>query len=123
MTVSIPDSREIAVALGETIAEKMGKDIRILDMRELTDLADWFVIASAQSKRHLKILSDELADEIKSAHIGTLRVEGQDSESWVILDLFDVVVHLFMPEKREFYGLEGYWGDAPAIEISVEVGD
>ncbi len=123
MTEEKATSREIAIAIGETIAEKLGRDVRVLDMRELTDIADWFVIASAQSRRHLKVLADELIDDIKSAHIGTVRVEGLNSESWVIIDIFDVVVHIFMPEKREFFGLEGHWGDAPSIVIEASEAD
>ncbi|HHS50052.1 MAG TPA: ribosome silencing factor [candidate division Zixibacteria bacterium] len=111
-------SQDIALALAETIAENMGQDVRILDLRGLTDIADWFVIASAQSRRHLKILGEDLVGDIKSAKIGNIHVEGLNSESWIIIDLFDVVVHLFLQEKREFFALESYWGDAPSIVIS-----
>ncbi|MCK5832867.1 ribosome silencing factor [bacterium] len=116
-----PTTREIVLALAETIVEKMGRDVRILDLRGLTEIADWFIIASVQSKRHLKILGGDLVSEIKSANIGPIRVEGLTSESWAIIDMFDIVVHLFLPDKRDFYSLEDYWADAPSETIGIEV--
>lgn len=112
-------SGEIAKALAETIIEMKGEDVHILDLRGLTDIADWFVIASAKSKRHLKSMAEDLVGELKSAKIGRFRVEGLTSDSWVIIDLFDVVVHIFMPERREYFALEDYWADAP-VEVLID---
>ncbi|MCD6501782.1 ribosome silencing factor [bacterium] len=111
---------EVVRALAETIAEKMGQDVRILDLRGLTDIADWFIIASAKSERHLRVLGQDMVEEIKAADIGPMRTEGLDGKSWVIIDLFDIVVHIFTPERREFYSLERYWGDAPAESIDID---
>lgn len=113
-------SKEVVRALAETIAEKMGQDVRILDLRGLTDIADWFIIASAKSTRHLRVLGQDMVEEIRAADIGPMRVEGLDGKSWVIIDLFDIVVHIFTPERREFYSLERYWGDAPAESIDID---
>ncbi len=109
-------SEEVVRALAETVAEMLGQNVRILDLRGLSDIADWFIVASVKSKRHLKILGRDLIGEIEAADVGKPKVEGLDGDSWVIIDLFDIVVHLFMPEKREFYALESYWGDA-AVEV------
>lgn len=116
MTEEITKGHDLAIAIAETISERKGEKIRILDLRELSDIADWFVIANAQSPRHLRTLGRDLFEEIREAHIGNCHAEGLESESWVILDLFDVVVHIFVPEKREYYALDDYWGDAP-VEI------
>ncbi len=121
MTEEITKGRELATALAETLAERMGDDIRILDLRGLSDIADWFVIASAQSPRHLRTLGRDLFEEIRTAHIGKCHAEGLDSESWVILDLFDVVVHIFLPEKRDYYALDDYWADAPTEIFELDV--
>ena len=107
---------DLAVALAETILERKGERIKILDLRGMSDIADWFVIANAQSPRHLKTLGNDLFEEVKEAHIGKCFAEGLKSDSWIILDLFDVVVHLFLPDKRDFYSLDDYWADAP-VEI------
>ncbi len=119
---NVTKGHELALAIAETIGEHMGERIRILDLRGLSDIADWFVIADVQSKRHLKALGKDLLDEIAEAKIGSCFADGLKSESWVILDLFDVVVHLFAPEQRDYYALDDYWGDAPVeiIETNTE---
>jgi len=116
----VTKGRELATAIAETIVERKGERLRILDLRGLSDIADWFVIANAQSPRHLRTLGEDLIEEMKEARIGTVHSDGLRSDSWIILDLFDVVVHLFIPEKREFYALDDYWADAPAEEIETE---
>ncbi|RKZ31310.1 ribosome silencing factor [bacterium] len=109
-------SADVAHTIGDIIVEFKGEDVRLLDLRGLTDIADWFVIASAQSRRHLRMLGEDLVEQIKRENIGPFNIEGLNSESWVIIDLFDIVVHLFIPERREYFGLEDYWADAP-VEI------
>ncbi len=116
MTKDVTKGHDLAIALAETISERKGEKIRILDLRGLSDITDWFVIANAQSPRHLRTLGRDLYEEIREAHIGSCYAEGLESESWVILDLFDVVVHIFVPEKRDYYALDDYWADAP-LEI------
>lgn len=114
MKEKVTQGYDLAIALAETLAERKGERIHILDLRGLSDIADWFVIANAQGPRHLRTLGRDLYEEIKEAHIGRCHAEGLESESWIILDLFDVVVHIFVPEKRDFYALDDYWADAPA---------
>jgi len=113
-------SEELARMIAEFIADRMGDDVHLLDMRELTDIADWFIIASSKSKRHLRALSQDLIHEIKQAEIHPAYVEGVASESWIIVDIFDVVIHLFLPERREYFSLEDYWADAPREVINSE---
>ena len=114
-------SGELAEELADAVAERKGQNIKILDLRELTSIADYFVLADARSRRHLKNLGEELISEIKKAGLTPFKHEGLETESWVILDLFDVVVHLFRPDRREFYALDDYWADAP-VEF-VETGE
>ncbi len=97
----------------DVIADKQGEDILLLDIREVSILADYFVIGSAVSKRQTNAIVDGIVDEAK-ADLGVKpwRVEGEADSGWVLMDYGDVVVHLFAPEAREYYDLEGFWEDA-----------
>jgi ribosome-associated protein len=102
---------EIAV---QGIQEKKGNDIVRLDLRELkSSVSDYFIICSANSSTQVKAIADSVEEEIyKNTQTDPWRKEGQDTADWIILDYFDVVVHIFKTEKREFYGIEDLWGDA-----------
>ena len=102
---------EIAV---QGIQEKKGNDIVRLDLRELnSSVSDYFIICSANSSTQVKAIADSVEEEIyKNTKTDPWRKEGQESAEWIILDYFDIVVHIFKTEKREFYGIEDLWGDA-----------
>lgn len=102
---------EIAV---HGIQEKKGHEIVRLDLRELnSSVSDYFIICNADSSTQVKAIADSVEDEIyKSTRTHPWRKEGQDHAEWIILDYFDVVVHIFRTEKRDFYGIEDLWGDA-----------
>ena len=102
---------EIAV---QGIQEKKGNDIVRLDLRELnSSVSDYFIICSANSSTQVKAIADSVEEEIyKNTQTDPWRKEGQESAEWIILDYFDIVVHIFKTEKREFYGIEDLWGDA-----------
>ena len=102
---------EIAV---HGIQEKKGNDIVRLDLRELkSSVSDYFIICSANSSTQVKAIADSVEEEIyKNTQTDPWRKEGQETADWIILDYFDIVVHIFKTEKREFYGIEDLWGDA-----------
>ncbi|TKC04918.1 ribosome silencing factor [Pedobacter frigoris] len=104
---------EIAV---HGIQEKKGNDIVRLDLRELnSSVSDFFIICSANSATQVKAIADSVEEEIyKKTKTNPWRKEGQEVADWIILDYFDIVVHIFKTEKREFYGIEDLWGDALA---------
>ncbi|HMI01026.1 MAG TPA: ribosome silencing factor [Pedobacter sp.] len=104
---------EIAV---HGIQEKKGNDIVRLDLRNLnSSVSDYFIICSANSATQVKAIADSVEEEIyKKTQTNPWRKEGQESAEWIILDYFDIVVHIFKTEKREFYGIEDLWGDALA---------
>lgn len=104
---------EIAV---HGIQEKKGNDIVRLDLRDLnSSVSDYFIICSANSATQVKAIADSVEEEIyKNTQTSPWRKEGQDSAEWIILDYFDIVVHIFKTEKRDFYGIEDLWGDAQA---------
>ncbi|SMC69623.1 ribosome silencing factor [Pedobacter africanus] len=102
---------EIAV---HGIQEKKGNDIVRLDLRELnSSVSDYFIICNADSATQVKAIADSVEEEIyKKTQINPWRKEGLEHADWIILDYFDIVVHVFKTEKREFYGIEDLWGDA-----------
>ena len=104
---------EIAV---QGMQEKKGDDIVRLDLRELNgSVSDYFVICNANSSTHVKAIADSVEDEIyKNTQAHPWKKEGQDNAEWIILDYFDVVIHIFKTDKRDFYGIEELWGDAEA---------
>jgi ribosome-associated protein len=102
---------EIAV---HGIQEKKGNDIVRLDLRELnSSVSDYFIICNADSATQVKAIADSVEEEIyKKTQINPWRKEGLEHADWIILDYFDIVVHVYKTEKREFYGIEDLWGDA-----------
>jgi len=90
--------------------------VLLLDIREISILADYFVIGSAVSKRQTKAMVNGIIEETKdSFDVKPLRVEGEPESGWVLMDYGGVVVHLFAPEARDYYDLEGFWEDARVV--------
>nr|WP_050997914.1 ribosome silencing factor [Dyella japonica] len=100
--------------------ELKAKDIREIDVRGKTSIADLLVIASGTSARHVKSIADEVVKFAKQAGVMPLGVEGEQEAEWVLVDLGDVIVHVMLPRIREFYGLERLWtvGDR---EVDAEI--
>ena len=86
-------------------------DVRHLDVRRLTDITDWMVVASGTSTRHVLALADHIRIQVKAQGVSPIGTEGESSGDWVLLDYGDVVVHLMLPDTRGFYDLEGLWDD------------
>lgn len=100
----------LAHILVDAIADKKGEDIVLLDIRGVSPFADYFVIGSGTSERQLRALIEGLLEAAKKHHQRRpLHVEGRPETGWVLIDYGDVIVHLFAPEKREYYDLEGLW--------------
>lgn len=98
-----------------TLEDYKATDITTLDVRELTDVIDSMIICSGTSKRHLKTLADQLVVKAKAKGIVPLGVEGEDTGEWILVDLSDIVVHIMMPETRDFYSLEKLWSDTKRL--------
>ncbi|MDH7504338.1 MAG: ribosome silencing factor [Verrucomicrobiota bacterium] len=110
------NARELALHCREVAEEKKAEDIVILDMRKLTSVTDYFVIATGASEPHLRALIEELTERIEAEFgIRPRAVDGTLKANWVVLDYLDVIVHLMRAEMREKYGLEILWGDAPRV--------
>ena len=109
---------ELAGAIAGFAADVKAEDVVELDLRGVLGYTDYFVICTGRSDRQVKAIHDRIAEGMKKEH-GVLaqRVEGLAEARWVLLDYLDVVVHVFTPETREFYGLERLWGEVPARAV------
>lgn len=99
--------------------EKKARDIVVLNLKGLSDVADYFVICSADSDTHVKAIAESIDVGVKSEGHKVYKKEGMNNLQWVLIDLVDVVVHVFLQRTREYYNLERLWGDAE-IETIVE---
>ena len=87
------------------------RDITSIDLKNKSYIADYMIIASGTSSRHLQSLSENLVSELKKIGLNDCRIEGRESSEWKLVDTNDIIVHLFHPEKREFYDLEKMWSE------------
>ena len=87
------------------------KNIISIDLKKKSYIADYMIIASGTSSRHLQSLSEHLVSELKKIGVTGCRIEGKESNDWKLVDAIDIIVHLFHPEKREFYDLEKMWSE------------
>ena len=95
--------------------EKRAEDVVIYDLRGISDVADYFVLATARSKLQIRAIAHAIAKGMKERGVTPLGTEGNADSQWILVDLADVVVHLFSPELRAYYSLESLWGDAPKV--------
>ena len=109
---------EVAKLAVKVLDEKKAGNIRLLRTRDVTVLADYFVIATASSTTQLKMLADTVSETLEAAGEQTLRSEGVRECGWMLVDFGCVIVHLFLRETREFYSLERLWSDAPEEDIT-----
>jgi len=113
------DSRKLALLCRELADNKKAEDIIILDVRELSSVTDYFVIVTGTSEPHLRAIVDEIVDELKENHdLRPNAIDGTFHAAWVVLDYFDVIVHVMRKDVRERYDLETLWGDAPRVKLS-----
>lgn len=112
------NSKDLAFKLADLALSKKAESIKVLDLRKLTTITDFFVICTGSSDTHVKAVADAVMDGSKELGERPWHKEGITHKSWVLLDYVEVVVHIFLNETRQFYGLEKLWGDAVITEIS-----
>ena len=106
---------EVARLIVEVASENLAADIVMLDLRGLASFTDYFVVMSADSNRLIQALEDDIATAMKQSKLNIHRREGSAATGWVLMDCSDVIVHIFAPEEREFFGLERLWARAPQV--------
>ncbi|NDC54122.1 MAG: ribosome silencing factor [Planctomycetia bacterium] len=109
-------SRMLALTAARVAAEARGTDVKILDLRDLTQVFDYFVVATGTSKRQIHAMADEIGKVVKAElHDRRRGAEGYEEGRWIVLDYGDVVVHLFDAESREYWDLEHLWSGAKTV--------
>jgi ribosome-associated protein len=110
------DSRKLALACRDYAENKKAENVVVLDVRKISSVTDYFVIASGTSEPHLRAIEFEILDKLKKEHgIAPRSTDGEASGQWIVSDFFDVIVHLMKPDVRDRYDLEGLWSDAPKV--------
>ena len=102
---------EIKDNIEKILDNNKAQNITIIDLKNKSYIADYMIVASGTSSRHLQSLSEILVSELKKLGLNNCRMEGKDSSDWKLVDAYDVIVHIFHPEKREFYNLEKMWSE------------
>jgi ribosome-associated protein len=112
------DSKKLALLCRKFADNKKADDIVVLDVRKLSSVTDYFVIASGTSEPHLRAIVGEVTDRLRDDHeLRARAVDGTAHGAWVVLDYFDVILHVMRDDVRERYDLEGLWGDAPRVAV------
>lgn len=117
-------SENILKIAASALDNKKAENLTAIKIEDLTSLAEYFLIATATSNTHVRALTDEVEDALEQAGVRPHHIEGKSS-GWIVLDYRSVIVHIFTPEQREFYGLDRMWSDGEVIDLSdiIEVGE
>jgi ribosome-associated protein len=116
------DAKKLALLCRELADNKKAENILVLDVRKLSSVTDYFVIASGSSSPHLRAVIHEITDKVRDQYqLRPRATDGNLNGDWVVLDYFDVIVHVMRVDARERYDLEGLWGDAPQVKSGREV--
>lgn len=113
------DSKELALQVVKAAEDKKAQDITLLKVSDVSYLADYFVIVTGFSRTQLNAIAESIEEQIEEKfNLQPIRVSGKREGNWVVQDYGDVIVHSFLPEEREYYNLEAFWGHAERIEFS-----
>ncbi len=114
--------REIVFSAGQLCLEKKASDVVVLDLKKISDVTDFFLIAEGYTDIHVRAVSEHIIENLeKRFKLKPWHVEGMAYARWVLMDYIDFVIHIFQPETRNFYQLERLWTDAPRQEIADEL--
>lgn len=115
--IGLMDNESIFTLVVEALYEKKARDVKAIDISELTTIADYFIVCSGTSMTHIKTLADHVEEKLIGQNVQCLHREGYNSARWILLDYGDIVVHIFLEEDREFYGLERLWQDGKPVPL------
>jgi ribosome-associated protein len=110
-------SKEKALLVAELAKAKLAEDIVILDMRKISSITDFFVIAHASSTKRCQAIAENIEAGLSEKHKSVSKIEGYKEGVWALVDAYDVVAHIFYGDVRKFYNLEGLWIDAPRVKL------
>ena len=103
--------KEIKEVIQDILSKNKADNIVIINLKNKSNIADYLIIASGTSSRHLQSLSEKILEELKKTGVEDCKIEGYESNDWKLVDAIDIIVHLFHPEKRSFYDLENMWSE------------
>jgi len=109
-------SRELAITVARTLADERCHQVTVLDVSGISPVTDFFVVATGTSARQMRTAADAADEQSENRGAKKLSRSGDESGNWIILDLFDVVVHIFTQDARSYYDVDGLWGDARRVE-------
>lgn len=110
--------KELAKIAIEALEDKKAEDIRIIDISEISTLADYFIIASGTNRSQIQALADNVEEMLGKAGLPLKQVEGYESANWILMDYRDIIVHVFDRENRLFYDLDRIWRDGKTIDLA-----
>ena len=110
------DSKEIAKLAIEALEDKKAEDIKVIDISEVSVIADYFIIANGTNNSQIQALSDNVEEKLGQAGVPLRQIEGYNNANWILLDFHDVIIHIFDKENRLFYDLERIWRDGKLVE-------
>lgn len=108
-------------AISQAIFDKKGFNILALDVRGISTMTDYYIIAEGTVSRHLNALCNAIEDKMEELQYPLFRIDGQNNGDWIVLDYYDIVIHLFTPELREKYALEELWQKAKIVDVKIHV--
>ena len=114
----IMTSYETAVLAAKSISNKIGLDIQVIKISDISVLADYMVIATGNSSTHVRALANEVEYQLDKAGVSVSHIEGHRSDTWILLDYVDVIVNVFSEEAREFYDLDRLWQDGKPVDLT-----
>jgi len=113
-------AEEMRKEIYQALVDAKGQDIKVLDVRGVTDFTDYMIIASGTSNRHVQTLADRVCERMKELGVRPVGREGEAVGDWVLIDFGDVVTHLMRPQVRDFYNLEKLWGDGARVDAAAK---
>ena len=115
MTLSNLEKIEVVVKAAD---DRLAQDIMVMDVAQLTPLADYFMVTHASNEKQLGAIVESIVDAAEEANIAVKNVEGKDGGKWILIDLYDIIVHVFYYSERAHYNLEKVWKDAPLVDVA-----
>lgn len=113
------NSKDMAACAYKALAEKKSADIKVLDIKNISDIADYFVIASGSNKNQIQAMSDIVQEHMHKNKYNAKNIEGYSQGGWILLDYYDIIVHIFSDEMRKFYDIERTWRDAADVTDAI----
>jgi ribosome-associated protein len=115
------DERELLITAVKAADDKRAEDIVVLNMKGISLVADYFIICHGNSDKQVQAIAREMKEKVSENGMEIKRMEGFDEAKWILVDLGDVVAHIFHKDERSYYNLERLWGDAPLENVSSEL--